>query len=279
MIETEKAGLKPVSLRTYKREFDKYNLSFHVPKKDKCTACNCFENTVEKSDADIAEHRVHLAEKDATYREHAHDQEQSAQGGLLCGSFDLEKVLNTPAGDSMLLYYSRKYSVYNLTVYESKTRKGLCNLWGESDAQRGAVEVGTCIWHWLCSLVPDDAEANSDPPISHVIMYCDCCGGQNRNRYMVAMLIHAIRTLPFETLELKFLLPGHTYMQVKQFHWTTFTLQFAFSAVFLLILFVLLHFTIVIVLKLLLMLHHNSSSSTALGRAAVLLFVIVTITV
>lgn len=45
---------------------------------------------------------------------------------LQSASFDLQKVLNTPHGNNMLLFYSRKYAVYNLCFYESITRNGFC---------------------------------------------------------------------------------------------------------------------------------------------------------
>lgn len=222
--EAKTAGQNPVHKQTYRREFAKYNLAFHKPKKDKCSTCECFKNTPNKTAEDKDKQEKHQAEKEATYNQHKLDQENDEQD-FICASFDLEKVLTTPNGDSMLLYYSRKYAVYNLTVYESKTRRGFCNLWGESDAGRGAIEVGTCIYRWLEMLChapagseTQHAEKTSATP-KHVVMYCDCCGGQNRNRFIVAMLIYANRNLDIQELELKFLLSGHTYMQVNNVSW------------------------------------------------------------
>lgn len=43
-----------------------------------------------------------------------------------CASFDHQKVINIPFGDSMMLFYSRKYSYFNLTVHKSGTREGYC---------------------------------------------------------------------------------------------------------------------------------------------------------
>lgn len=39
----------------------------------------------------------------------------------------------------------QKYSMYNLTFYESQTQKGFCYLWDECDAKRGSNEVATCL--------------------------------------------------------------------------------------------------------------------------------------
>lgn len=207
---------EPVSLAVYKRVFQsEYNLAFHHPKKDKCVFCEGFSNTpvALRTEELIQKYQDHLKEKEATYAQHKEDQEKPTQDdGFVCASFDLQKVLNTPCGNSVLLYYSRKYAVYNLTVYESKTKKGFCNLWGECDAQRGANEVGTVLYKWLCKVAEDQKPR-------HIVMYCDCCAGQNRNRFIVAMLLYAITHLiNVETLELKYLLSGHTYMQVDSMH-------------------------------------------------------------
>lgn len=51
---------------------------------------------------------------------------------ILCASFDLEKVLNTPQS---------KYAYYNESIYESGTNNGYCFLWGETDGKRGSNEI------------------------------------------------------------------------------------------------------------------------------------------
>ena len=58
-------------------------------------------------------------------------------------TFDLQKVPQCPCSGIGPLYYARKLSVYNLTVYENDTRRGICYVWDESQGQRGANEIGT----------------------------------------------------------------------------------------------------------------------------------------
>ena len=154
-------------------------------------------------------------EKQATYAEHKHDQQlRTENSDVLCTSFDLQKVLSTPHGDSVLLFYARKYSVDNFSIYESCTRRGFCYVWGEADAKRGAFEISTCLYKWLTSV--DNLQL-----AKKVILYCDCCSGQNRNRVVVAMLRYALINCNYiETVHLKFLLPGHTYMPVDCVHAT-----------------------------------------------------------
>lgn len=54
---------------------------------------------------------MHLAEKDKSKQDFT----------FVYTSFDLQKMLNTPHGDSMFLFYSRKYTIYNEIFYKSGT--------------------------------------------------------------------------------------------------------------------------------------------------------------
>lgn len=81
----------------------------------------------------------HINEVEESKKEFIKDQENKNEN-VLCASFDLQKVLNTPCGQSMLLYYSRKISVFNFTVYESRTKNGLCYLWDETKGKKGPMK-------------------------------------------------------------------------------------------------------------------------------------------
>ena len=105
--------------------------------------------------------------------------------------------------------------MYNFTVYESFSRKGNCYIWGEADGHRGSNEIATCLHSYLLSL---DSRGTD---IKHVMMYCDCCGGQNRNRVVLSMLKYTLDvTQNITDITLNFLLPGHTYMPADSMHAT-----------------------------------------------------------
>ena len=106
-------------------------------------------------------------------------------------------------------YYKRKLSSYNLTTYEQNTRAGTCYLWPETAGKRGASEIGTCLMKTLLSLPKST---------THVSLFSDCCGGQNRNRYMSACLSYVVRTSHIKVIEQKFLESGHTQMEVDSIH-------------------------------------------------------------
>ncbi|KAF0706736.1 Uncharacterized protein FWK35_00037535 [Aphis craccivora] len=194
----------------------KYNIGFHSPKKDKCRFCLKYENITSARELTEEEQKlktIHEEEKNAVKEMFLYDQNLSkAKGNFICISFDLQKVLNTPQGQNMNLYYSRKYSMFNLTVYESGTQNAIAYLWGETNGGRGCNEIVTCIYKYLLSL--DEKQLYKS-----VALYCDSCCGQNKNRAMIAMLYNT-KFKFIEKVKITFLLPGHTYMPVDSVHAT-----------------------------------------------------------
>lgn len=205
-----------VSERVFRNIFNKeYNIGFHLPKKDKCNSCEKFKFVAQPSELEIQKQEEHKKEVAVTKSYFEKEQQRhETDPGFRCATFDLQKVLNTPYGDSMMLFYSRKYAFYNETVYESGTREGYCFLWGENDGNRGANEVCTVI-HKYCQLVEDGGLT------THLSLFCDSCPGQNKNWQMIAMLYYVLsHAKNLKNIDLTFLIPGHTYMPVDSVHST-----------------------------------------------------------
>lgn len=53
-----------------------------------------------------------------------------------------------------------------------------------------------------------------------VVLYCDCCGGQNRNKYIASLLIYVINYMDFDSVAIKLLESGHTQMEADSIHST-----------------------------------------------------------
>lgn len=52
------------------------------------------------------------------------------------------------------------------------------------------------------------------PQVSHITLYSDTCGGQNKNTHLVAMFMAVLKNHPtLKTVDHKFLLAGHTRME------------------------------------------------------------------
>jgi len=59
---------------------------------------------------------------------------------------------------------------------------------------------------------------NLDATVKHVIFTSDSTVAQNRNQFVTCMMLFAVHTLPLETIEQKFLEPGHSHMEVDSMH-------------------------------------------------------------
>lgn len=210
-------GLTTVSENIFRKVFNEnFNIAFHIPKKDKCLKCCQFENKTDPTPEEQQAHEAHLIEKDHTYNRYKiHKTIHSKDSATMCISFDLQKVLNTPYGDSMLLFYTRKLAVYNAVIYENGTRNVYCYYWDESQGNRGANEMATILSKYILTKVDEGGS------IKRLLLYCDCCPGQNRNKIVLAMLHDVLqRCKTIESIQVNFLLTGHTYMTVDSAHAT-----------------------------------------------------------
>lgn len=127
-------------------------------------------------------------------------------------TFDFEAVLYCPLVLGKPVFYKRKLGSMDFTIHNAVTREGYCYFWPEYEGNRGANEVATCLHHYISNLTG----------VEHLILYSDCCPGQNRNSIMATMLscIVASPENNIKTIDYKFLEPGHTYMECDSMHST-----------------------------------------------------------
>ena len=205
-------GKDSVSESTYRKVFCTcYNYSFHIPKKDLCATCEKYKNLENRVDADEVRQKNHIRCKNRAREEKERDKiTASTNQALRSVTFDLQQVLHTPCTQVSTLYYARKLCVYNLTIYEQDTSSGRCYIWDETQGKRGSCEIATCISHYIRSLPPN---------IRHLTLYSDSCSGQNKNKNMTTALHQALHSSQaLESVEHKFLVPGHTEMEVDSIH-------------------------------------------------------------
>jgi hypothetical protein len=208
-------GQRPVTSHVYRRVFcEDYNLSFFKPKKDICLLCNSFITKEERglsTATDKEKYQDHIKMKERAREEKGRDKERAQKDNTFySATFDLEAVLYTPCSNVSQIFYKRKLSCYNFTVFSLGNKHGTCYLWDESEGGRGSSEIGSCLLMHLKSL---------PKTVKHVSFFSDACSGQNRNQYVAAALLHAVRTIPnIETITHKFLETGHTHMECDSMH-------------------------------------------------------------
>lgn len=98
----------------------------------------------------------------------------------------------------------------NFTIYDLQTNNCECYVWDESHGHRGVNELGTCVLKYL--------QKKASTPDSEVIFYSDNCTGQQKNKFMLALYLYAVRCLGIKSISHKFLIKGHTQNEGDSAH-------------------------------------------------------------
>lgn len=84
-----------------------------------------------------------------------------------------------------LVFYKRRLTGFNLTIYELSSRDCVCNFWDETVSRRGSSEVASCVYIYLQSL--------DETGHIKVNLFADGCPGQNKNTIIASMLLFFVR--------------------------------------------------------------------------------------
>jgi len=122
---------------------------------------------------------------------------------------DLQCVLMSPSLQASALYYRTKLCVHNFTVFDCVTRDTDCYVWHEFEGGLSAHEFASCVYKYLCS----------DTSYDTYIIYSDGCTYQNRNATMAKAISRFAQKFE-KTVYQKFLVRGHTQMEVDSVHST-----------------------------------------------------------
>lgn len=196
----------------YSRIFnEEFNLSFFKPKKDQCELCTTFQNSnLEEKEKLVEEYESHILEKDLSRIVKQTDKESDDKEVIV---YDLQAVLPCPLGQTSAFYYVSKLGVYNFTMVDMKTNIASCYVWNEAEANRGAEEIGSCVYKYL-----EEINEKKDKP-TDIIFYSDNCTGQQKNQYLVSLYAYAVRKLNrISSIEHKYLITGHTQNKGDSVH-------------------------------------------------------------
>jgi len=83
-------------------------------------------------------------------------------------------------------------------------------MWHEGVAKRGANNIASCVWRYI--------KANNTR--KEFVFFSDNCSGQNKNRLVAAMYMHAAATLNVDRISHYFLERGHTENEGDSMHST-----------------------------------------------------------
>lgn len=210
--ERNKYSSQALTLRQYRDIVNThFNLSFHLPKKDTCDQCHSFKQNENPSNELRVQYEKHQDSKKISRSLKSKDKIDAinSKGRIVCATFDFQKVLSCPHGQMSVLYYKRKLSCYNFTVYNMAEKQGYCYMWDENVAKRGANEVASCLYNFIRQFASKGAK--------EFRFWSDNCAGQNRNRIVFYMYSYAAKEFDV-TITHRFLEKGHTQNEGDSVH-------------------------------------------------------------
>ncbi|CAG9788284.1 unnamed protein product [Diatraea saccharalis] len=191
---------------------DHFNIEFHRPKKDQCDECMAYKNCLKPvEETTLLKYYNHIKNKDIARRLKNEDKLRAINSlnDTITAAFDFQKVLSTPHAETSILYYKRKLSVFNFTVFNMGKKTGKCYMWHEGIAKKGANEVASCLYDYI--------RDNSEKGIKSFYFYSDNCSGQNRNRVVFAFYLFAAKKFNVNIVH-RFLEKGHTQNENDSIH-------------------------------------------------------------
>lgn len=185
-----------------------FNVGFRTPSSDCCTTCVRLQHQIHSAKYSTSKNsllmqlRVHKLRANAFY-ELAKQSPPSSYS--MC--FDLQQVQPLPRTPIQEAFYSRQIGFYSLCCVPMDSKKPEFYVWTEDQAGRGSTEVSSALLHCLNHYLPEN--------ISRVRLFCDGCGGQNKNNHVIHALAQWLRhTAPKNIQEVLVVFPvrGHSFL-------------------------------------------------------------------
>ena len=131
--------IKPLSFTTYLNVFNRKNLSIHRLKKDQCSLCVNYHQRSEEVKRKLQEKfDTHVGEKEKVRGlKNKSKKKATENASILCTTFDLQQVTYLPMSLESSIFYKRRLTNYNLTLYNISNKDCNCFLWDERQSKVG----------------------------------------------------------------------------------------------------------------------------------------------
>ena len=151
-------------------------------------------------------HKEHIERAELARKELKEAEEKCREPGsrLLCFTFDLEKTQPIPYLNTSVAFYKRQMWLYNLGVNTRHDKKGYMLLWQEIEGKRGSCEIASSLFTFLQKTHLENYD--------EIHTFSDCCGGQNRNKNIVAFFMYICMSTNIQSWTHTFLESGHSYL-------------------------------------------------------------------
>ncbi|XP_072384620.1 uncharacterized protein [Diabrotica undecimpunctata] len=185
-----------------------FNIGFSTPASDVCAQCTRlkFKIRTEINEVKKREFRtelsIHQKRANAFYSLLKETPENSI---TFC--FDMQQVQPLPKTPINDAFYAQQISMYVFCCVDSQSKHPTFFTWTEDQAGRGSIEIGSALVNYLDSLEYDN--------ITTLRLFCDGCGGQNKNSHIIHSLYFWLRfKAPVQVTEILLVFPvrGHSYL-------------------------------------------------------------------
>ena len=150
MSFVRKAGIYEFYRRIFNEE---HNISFHIPIKDQCDQCAAYRHVNPEEKENLKKlYEKHIHNKELAKQNKENDKQKAKNAKtetFLAACFDSEEVLQTPHSFESSLYYKKRLSTYNFTLYDIGSTDGYSFIWNETISSRGANEIAFCVYLFI----------------------------------------------------------------------------------------------------------------------------------
>ena len=116
---------------------------------------------------------------------------------------DFAKAIMTPKVSSQIAYFKRKLKTRLLGIYVATITKMFACIWTENIGGKGPDQVISALHHLLLTSLRDHTP--------HLIIWSDNCPSEFKCNRLLFYAHWLVNTGVFDRIDLKFLVPGHTY--------------------------------------------------------------------
>lgn len=185
-----------------------FNIGFRSPTSDACSTCILLNNRI-AAETDPKKKKTHQIEKRVhkLRAQYFYKMAKMSDPDSLTFCFDLQQVQPLPRTPIQDAFYARQISFYNFCIVAMDSRNPKFYQWSEDLSGRGSTEVGSALLHYLNGI---DLAG-----ISVLRLFCDGCGGQNKNSHIVqALLFWLVNKSPENLKEILLTFPvrGHSFL-------------------------------------------------------------------
>ena len=196
---------------------EKFNIGFGSPATDTCSACARYDDNIKAARSIQNVQRVkELRVQKKLHKAKAQGFHASMRRQLpesVSFAFDLQQVQYLPKLPIGECFYKRQLPLYVFCVCNAakgQSREPSFYTWMGHEGKRGAEEITSAVVHYL-----DTSRSLWPKPVRTLYLYCDGCGGQNKNKFLVHGLAYWLyNDAPKElcTIEIIYPVRGHSFL-------------------------------------------------------------------